>query len=435
MKDFDTSFLYKLRLIFAYKDILRNHGGPISLSYFDKFRQSQLNAAHRLKGKEKLEVAFFLTIPGMWKSDEVFKAMLNHPSYHPYIVIYPYSVYKEFDKNEIRNAIERTKQFVEAKGYEYIIPYDEQRDKWLDVRKTKSPDIVFFSSPYKDSLPQYFIYHFRDTLTCYVPYGYSSLNMYKVNYDMIFHNLIGLHFVETELHKKMATDHSRNHGANIYVTGYPATEVFLNSEYIPKNLWKSQSKIKKKVIYAPHHSIDKVDYPSVFLETCEGVLDIAKKFKDQIQFVFKPHQLLKFKLQQVWGVEKTEEYYNKWATMENTQLVSDGYEDLFLTSDAMIHDCGSFTTEYLFTKKPVMYLCQNVDMTDKFNEFGVNSFACHYHGSSIQEIDDFLQKVVLDGIDSMKDQREQFFDEYLKLKDGIMPSKKILEVIENVING
>ena len=435
MKDFDETFLYKLRLVLAYKDILRNHGGPISLSYFNKFRQSQLDAAHRLCGKDKLEVAFFLTIPGMWKSDEVFKAMLKHPSYHPYIVIYPYSIYKEFDKKEVQNTIERTKQFIEAKGYEYIIPYDEKKDKWLDVRKIQSPDIVFFSTPYKDSLPRYFIYHFRDTLTCYVPYGYSSLNMYRVNYDLIFHNLIGLHFVETELHKKMATEHSRNKGDNIYVTGYPATEVFLNTEYKPRDLWKSQSKRKKRVIYAPHHSIDKADYPSVFLETCEDMLRLAEKHSDDIQFVFKPHQLLKFKLQKVWGVKKTEEYYTKWATMENTQLVSDGYEDLFLTSDAMIHDCGSFTTEYLFTQKPVMYLCRDVDMTDKFNEFGVNSFNCHYHGHSSEDVDFFLQEVVVKGNDAMQTRREQFFDEYLKPKDGIMPSQKILEVIGDMING
>ena len=402
--------------------------------YFNQFRQAQLKAAHRLAGKEKLEVAFFLTIPGMWKSDEVFKAMLNNPSYHPYIVIYPYSAYKEFDKKEIRKAIERTKAFIEAKGYEYIVPYDEQRDKWLDVKKIKSPDMVFFSTPYKDSLPQYFVYNFKNTLTCYVPYGYSSLNMYKVNYDMVFHNLVGLHFVETELHKKMATEHSRNKGANIVVTGYPTTDIFLDKDYSPVNLWKVQKHPKKRIIYAPHHSIDKANYPSVFLETCEEMLRVAEKYKDCVQFVFKPHQLLKFKLQQIWGVEKTDEFYRRWDSMENTQLVADGYEDLFLTSDALIHDCGSFTTEYMFTKKPVMYLCRNVDMTGKFNEFGVKSFEHHYHGHNISEVEDFIQDVVINGNDPMKGQREQFFDEYLKPIDGVLPSQKILQVIENTIN-
>lgn len=434
MKDFDKSFLYKLRLIFAYKDFLRNHGGKLSLSYFQKFRESQLQAAHKLRGKNVLDVAFFLTIPGMWKSDELFKAMLESPHYNPYVVIYPYSVYKEFSKSEIDSALKRTENFIQQKGYKYIIPYDNNTKKWMDIKEYCSPDIVFFSTPYKDSLPKYFIYNFKNTLTCYVPYGFSSLNMYHTNYDMVFHNLVGMHFVETTLHKKMATEHSRNHGANIYITGYPATEIFLRTDYQPKNQWKPELERLKKVIYAPHHSIDKADYPSVFLETCEGMLQVAEKFKDRIQFVFKPHQLLKFKLQQIWGIEKTEEYYHKWESLSNTQLISDGYVDLFFTSDAMIHDCGSFTTEYLFTKKPVMYLCRNTDMTNKFNEFGIESFNCHYHGTNIQDIENFLQDVVINDNDSMKEKRERFFDEYLKPKDGILPSKKILEVIENTIN-
>ena len=150
--------------------------------------------------------------------------------------------------------------------------------------------------------------------------------------------------------------------------------------------------------------------------------------------MFKPHQVLKFKLQQLWGVDKTEDYYKRWDALENAQLVSDGYVDLFLTSDAMIHDCGSFTTEYLFTRKPVMYLCGNTDMTDKFNEFGINSFNCHYQGRSGEDIERFLKEVVLDGKDPMKQQREQFFEDYLKPKDGLLPSQKILKVIEEAIS-
>ena len=192
---------------------------------------------------------------------------------------------------------------------------------------------------------------------------------------------------------------------------------------------------KKKVIFAPHHSIDNPKYPSVFLEVCEEMLKVAEKYSKDIQFVFKPHQVLKFKLQQLWGVEKTEEYYKRWDALENTQLVSDGYVDLFLTSDAMIHDCGSFTTEYLFTQKPVMYMCSGSDMTDKFNEFGIHSFNCHYQGRSSDDIERFLQEVVIEGNDPMRPKREQFFEEYLKPKDGLLPSQKIIQVLEEMIDG
>lgn len=435
MKSFDKSPLLVLRLIWAYKDLLRNHFKPVSQLYIRRFRQSQIKAAQALKGKEVLEVAFMLTIPGMWKVDEVFKAMQKNPHYHPYMVLYPYSVYKGFDDNEILKTLERTKKYVEDKGYEYVIPYDEKKRKWIDLRKVAQPDIVFFSTPYKDSLPKYFVSSFRDTLTCYVAYAFNSLNMYRVNYDLLFHNIIGICFLETRLHQEFAMKYARNKGVNTVVTGYPATEVFLRDDYVPRNLWKQHDQTKKRVIYAPHHSIDNDEYPSVFLETCDDMLRLAEKYADSIQFVFKPHQLLKFKLQQIWGNERTENYYRRWDSLENACLVSDGYEDLFLTSDALIHDCGSFTTEYLFVKKPVMYLCRDVDMSDKFNEFGQKSFNCHYQGRTIDDVERFLCDVVVGGNDPMKEQREQFFDDYLKPENGTLPSQKILQAIEDIIRG
>lgn len=434
-KSFDNSLRYRLKIILAYRDLLRNHCKPVFEWYAKRFRNDQKKAALRLKDKEKIDVAFMLTIPGMWKSDYLFKALECNPKYHPYVVIYPYSFYKGFSKKEVDDTLRRTEAFIKDKGFEYVIPYDKKKGRWQNVRKTLHPDIVVFTTPYKDFPPQYFVYNFRRTLTIYVPYGFTSLNMYHVNYDLIFHNLVGMHFVETDIHKKMATEHSRNHGANIYVSGYPGTEVFLRPDYIPRNVWKSQDRVKKRVIWAPHHTIDNSLSISTFLTCCDIMPKLAKKYEDQIQMVFKPHPLLKFKLQKIWGEEKVTQYYSMWDEMKNTQLEESSYVDLFLTSDAMIHDCGSFTTEYMFTRKPVMYLLKNTDFLDKFCEFGLLSFANHYHGRKEEDIDRFLREVVLEGKDEMKEQREQFYEDYLAPKDGLMPSEKIIELIEGAIRG
>ena len=434
MKSIDKSYMYQLRLLWAYKDLLRNHFKPITNWYIRKFRAAQLQAAHKLQGKECLDVAFFLSIPGMWKHDTLFEAMQKDPHYHPYIVITLYSQYKGFEKDEMMKVLERTRQFAESKGYEYVIPYDDKSGKWLDVKKLYHPDIVFFTAPYKDTLPQNFIYHYKDTLTCYLPYAITSLNYYKTNYNLISTNIVGIYFVETPIHKELAYKYSRNNAENVVVSGHPATEVFLNPNHSPHDEWKKQSKPKKRVIYAPHHSID-FDNNATFMDNGEAILALAEKYSDDIQFAFKPHQLLKFKLQQVWGEEKTEDYYRRWESMENTQLVTDSYEDLFLTSDAMIHDCGSFTVEYIFTQKPVRYLCKDEDMSDKFIPFGIKAFDCHYHGLSIDDIEHFLKDVVVEGNDPMKVQRKQFYDDYLASKDGVLPSQKMLQIIEDTING
>lgn len=433
-KSYDNTFKYKARLAWAYKDALRNHVSMVSKWYIRSFRQSQLKAAQRLKGKERIEVAFFLTIPGMWKSDYLFRLLRDNPRYHPYIVIYPYSTYKGFSKEEVDATVERTRRFVEEKGFEYVIPYDEKRG-WYDVKKTRDPDIVIFTTPYKDFPPRYFVYHFRDRLTCYVPYGFSSLNMQRVNYDLIFHNLVGLHFVETEIHRQLAEQYARNKAENVVITGYPGTEVFLRKDYTPKNVWKPQATPKKKVIWAPHHTIDATLALSTFLLRCEDMVALAEKYRDTIQFAFKPHPLLKFKLQLLWGEERTRNYYKRWATMDNAQLEEANYVDFFLTSDAMIHDCGSFTTEYLFVNKPVMYLTHDDHFAERFNPFGQKSFQCHYRGGDVQAIEDFLQKVVLEGDDPKRADRQALYEQYLRPIDGMMPSERIVYEIEKMING
>lgn len=431
----DTSLKYRLRLIWAYKDVLRNHFEPFFKFYAKRFRKHQKLAAERLEGKDCIEVAFLLTIPGMWKSDYLFRALRDNPKYHPYVVVYPYSVFKGFDKKEVDATVERTKHFIEDKGFECIVPYDAKRGVWSDIRKTLNPDIVVFTTPYKDVPPQFFIYNFRDVLTCYVPYGFSSLNLFRVNYDLIFHNLVGIHFVETEIHRETAMAHSRNKGENVVVSGYPGTEVFLHKDYIPSEVWKEQETTKKRIIWAPHHTIDGDFAISSFLLFCDAMPQIAKEFADKAQFVFKPHPLLKFKLQQIWGVKKTEEYYGQWKEMPNGQLEESMYVDLFLTSDAMIHDCGSFTTEYMFTRKPVMYLVKEYDFVDKFSPFGLMAFNNHYHGKTVEDVRNFVSDVVIKGDDTMREQREAFFKQYLAPRDGKLPSEKIIEILNAAIKG
>ena len=89
MKNYDKSLVYRLRLALAYHDALRSKVPFLTRRYMQSFRQSQLDAARSLRGKDCIEVAFFLTTPGMWKADYLFRAMQESPRFHPYIVIYP----------------------------------------------------------------------------------------------------------------------------------------------------------------------------------------------------------------------------------------------------------------------------------------------------------------------------------------------------------
>ena len=431
-----SKFKYRLKLMFAYKDALRTR---IPFLYRHMIRNAQKKAdkaAARLKGKEKIEVAFLLTIPGMWKSDYIFKRMQESNHYHPYVVIYPYSNFKGFSEHEIWETVHRTEQFIKARGFEYVIPYNKETGRWEDIKKTLDPDIVFFTTPYRDVQPQYYYYHFADRLTCYVPYGFGSLKLYELNYHPISVNQYGLNFAETPFHLGFARKYAASKGANFVVTGYPGTEVYLDKNYVSPDVWKTKDAHMKRVIWAPHHTIDGTDnfQVSTFLDYYEKMLDIAEQYKDKIHFAFKPHQLLKFKLIQLWGEERTNAYYKRWETMENGQLEEADYRDLFIHSDAIIHDSGSFTTEYLFTRKPAMYLTRHADYDDMFNDFGKLSFQQYYKACNTDDIIRFLEEVVLKGNDPLKESREKFFEEYLAPFNGKMPSENIIEAIENKIN-
>ncbi len=434
-----NSLKYKLNLMLAHKDAARTR---VPFLFARMMRQVQRRTpvlAQRLKDKEVVEVAFMLSIPGMWKLDYLFKEMQQDPRYHPYVVIVPYSVYKGFSEEEVWRTVRRTEEFVKQRGFEYIIPYDEAHSRWTDFKKTYRPDIVFFTAPYRDALPQYYIYHFKDCLTCYVSYAFNVLNVYGMFYHIPTVNLFNFYFAETALHKEYMQQYGRNGGPLTYATGYPGTEVYLRDDYTPKEVWKPQPTAKKRVIWAPHHTIgnspDDSFSASTFLTNCDLMVQLAQRYSDTIQFAFKPHQLLKFKLIDLWGAERTEQYYNQWAEMPNCQLEESGYVDLFFGSDAMMHDSGSFTTEYLFLNKPVMFLQRQAKVDDIFNTFGEEAWRQHYHGSTEEDMVRFLEDVVLAGNDPMHDQRQQFFDQYLKPIDGVLPSRQILNILESTMNG
>lgn len=430
----ESPLVYELRILMAYHDVIRTHVPFLYRWWIKSSRHRTMRGIRALQDKERLDVAFILAVPGMWKLDYVFKAMLESGNYHPYVVIIPYTVYKSYSDEETIRTLKRTEAFVKSRGYEYIIPYDEASGKWVDIKKTLNPDIVFFTCPYKDMAPIYHAHHFVDRLTCYVTYAFTTMKLYKNNYDKLALNTCGAYFVETTMHKSFSERYSHARGQNTYVTGYAGCEVYMRDDYRPSEVWRKQDVAKKRIIWAPHHTIEGTFSVSTFLDVCDIMLDVAEKYADRVQFAFKPHQFLKFKLIEMWGTERTEEYYRRWKEMPNCQLEEGEYVDLFIGSDAMIHDSGGFTTEYLYQRKPVMYLLKN-NPQEVFNDFGIMSFEQHYHGRTREEIEHFIEDVVLAGNDPKKAGREQFFEQYLGPYNGALPSENIIKVIESLIEG
>lgn len=146
----------------------------------------------------------------------------------------------------------------------------------------------------------------------------------------------------------------------------------------------------------------------------EFMLKLAIKYNNLIQIAFKPHPILRPKLSdnRVWGKKKTDYYYNKWDKLENGQIHEGSYVDLFLTTDALIHDSGSFMIEFLYTGKPLLHTNRDTHIKDRLNSFGELAFDCHYHALNEEDIVVFINNLLY-SIDPMRINRQDFFNKFL----------------------
>ncbi|RED19609.1 CDP-glycerol:poly(glycerophosphate) glycerophosphotransferase [Flavobacterium cutihirudinis] len=411
--------LIRLRELYLIKDAPRKHRKALEI----------------VRRKDKLKVVFFLIHDSVWKYDYLYNLMLNDNRYDPLVVVCPYMIYG--DKNMIFEMNKNFENFKE-KGYVVIKSFDEKTGEWMDVKNEIKPDLVFFTNPHKLTKEIYYIDNFLDTLTCYVPYSFQVSNLYKDQFDQPFHSKIWKQFYETEKHKQIGKKYSFIKGANIVVTGYPGIDSYLENA-IKASPWPSSGDKKlKKIIWAPHHTIPGDDSGlgySSFFELASIMINIAKTYSDKIQIAFKPHPILKSKLykNESWGKSKTDDYFKVWGTLQNTFIVDSGYSELFQYSDALIHDSGSFTAEYLLLNKPVMFTVKSIDVLCNFNDFGKECLKMHYLGFNDIEIKKFIDNVVIGEKDFMKSEREEFVNQNCLPPNNKTASQNILDYINKEI--
>ncbi len=375
----------------------------------------------RLKKKEKIQVVFFTMSVGFWKYDSLFRLMQKHSRFEPIAVFTANQKEKpEFQKKNLENL----RDFFKNKSFYF-----------QENMNNLNPDILFYTQPYRNIFSDDFsIYHFTDKLLCYIPYSFFISN-YSWAYDLPLHNEAWKLFYPTEIHRENAKQLAFNRGKNVCVTGYPLADFFLNRKHHPENQWKLKNNSLKRVIWAVHHAIFDRDLSdcSTFLDYYDVFPKMAQRYKDQVQFIFKPHPLLKKQLYQhpEWGPEKTDSYYDSWKNGENTNLIEGEYLDLFLTSDALIHDCGSFTVEYLYSQKPLLYIGN--ERSAILCPFGKRAMEVNHTLPEIS-IEAFIEKIILNGEDDKKKVRETFFEKYLLPPNGKTVAQNILDEIETSLS-
>lgn len=381
----------------------------------------QCKLAKNIRKKEKIKVLFILTSVGSWKTERLYLEMKLHPRFAPYILITEAN-----DEDETKEL----SVYLSGKGYDF-----RRSIRGENLTETIKPDIIFYQKPYEyyplDENLKFYNYQYSSVL-CYVTYGFHNSNNAASNNDMLQNTCFQNYFENTDVADEIAAAVDGK-GKNFIVTGLPPADEYLEDKSLLVDPWRKQESRKKRIIYAPHHSLpqDKGNWLhySTFMNYGEAILSLAEKYKDQVQFAFKPHPLLRGKLEKYMGKEWTTAYFNKWASLPNCQIEDGKYAGLFRYSDAMIHDCGSFMAEYHYTENPVMYLVTDEKrIRSILTHYCQRAFDIHYKGRDIESIEQFIKNVI-DGVDPLKQQRKDFVHKYLLPPKGETATRNIIDAI------
>lgn len=389
------------------------------------YRLYQSRKIIKIRKKEKIRVLFIIAELSAWKTEALYLKMLSNPRFVPILGI--------TESQEVPGSKEPLEAYLKSKGYSYV-----DLDMSNNSIEKIEPDIKLYYKPYQYSYrPGLFFNNHMRSLVCHISYGFTQGGTPLSFYHSIW-RYSWKAFVENELVVETAKSIGGIYTDNMLVTGIPMQDQLICNEAAYHNPWRSCGN-KKKIIYAPHHSLkgtngNFIEY-STFLEFGDLILSLAKKYSDKTQWAFKPHPTLYSKLVKIWGKEKTASYYEEWTNLENSQLELGEYVGLFKHSDAMIHDCASFMVEYMFTGNPVLYLEESTQTAEqlKLGSFGYEAYKCHYHGTCKEQIERFINDVITD-IDTKKSQRQNFYNEYLIPPHGQSASDNIIEAILGVGN-
>ena len=385
------------------------------------FRYSTYHRARRLQAwHDPISVAFLVNEVGAWKTEELYIAMHSHPRFSPMLVV--------IASEEVKDADLQMADFLEKKGYDYVhVPQGKTLEEY-----GIHPDIIFYEKPYITSIHEsYRPQKLLGPLYCYTGYAFHNTDA-RWNFNQPLTNICWKVFYEHEEIKRLADSYMDNKW-NGCATGIPMMDALRKPKDAFPDPWKSQKTPKKRIIWAPHHTLENkglmAENPlATFLDYADWMLQIVKKYEDTVQWAFKPHPLLYDKLVRLWGEERTRCYYNQWKEMDNTQLEEGEYVGLFKYSDAMIHDCGSFMVEYHYTLNPVMYLVRsNQDYTKGLTEMTQQGFLLHTIGHNTCEIEQFIKNII-SGTDGHRASRQAYYRKYL-IPRGASASQNIMNSI------
>jgi len=393
------------------------------------------NVLEKIKTKvqkgQKIRVGFMVIYDACFPAEPLFKKMLNDNLFEPHIIVIPDT--RRGDENMMFQMNKTFETF--SKNYSNVSKaWDDKNKTFIDF--SEKFDIICTANPYEAMTHKFYRIGKlanNDVLPIYFNYGYPAVSFARRVASMGSLSKMWKVFSESDAIMDEYKEHMKNHGESLVLAGYMKLDTLAEQKITPHD--------RKKIIIAPHHTIEKNFDENIglsnFLTYADLFKEIPKRYP-QIDFIFRPHPLLKVTLEKdtVWGKEKTEKYFEEIQQNSNMIYQEGGdYFETFANSDGIIHDCSSFLAEYMFTEKPVCYMLRNKDSIEKyFMENGKEILSHCYQAYKKQDIIDFLDDVIMKNNDPMAQARIEFVNSELKVNYPHV-SDFVLNYLKNAITG
>ena len=375
------------------------------------FKKKKKNIANIIHKDGRIKVGFLVVFGSVFPTRPVFEKMLTEQYFDPYIIVIPtVSRSMKYQRDTYKESFKALSEIYQDK---VINGYDIDHDTYLDLKDEYK--ILFFANPYKEMVhPIHNIEYFvdKDVLPIYASYGFAALAFWDEVIKTDFYNYLWKACVETESNLKHLEEKQKIKGKNGVVTGYLKMDSLA--------LLQPTERTRKRILICPHHTVWGWGTLNIsnFLKYAELFIDLPKRYPD-IDFIFRPHPLLfpNLKAHRVWTQSQIDEFFEKMFSSPNIIYDKSGdYYQQFVDSDAMIHDCGSFIGEYLYTKKPCCYMMKTEEETMQgLVPLGQACMKQYYHAFDEKDIINFIEKVVVRGEDEMQSSREEFVEKELKV--------------------
>lgn len=409
--------------------------------------EKNLNTKFRLRKRVVFLVQFAFSFSSYYS---LYLECLKSLKIEPYICIIPNKDdrMQGIDSTEVASVLKNTYHINNC-----LIDFDGKLVEGLE------PDIVFLQTPYDSQRIDAFSVNNLSNYTkvCYIPYGIGIADCPKFHYGLEFFNDCWRIFFEAPISVQMCSNYLGDERftdfkEKIVVSGSPKIEMIM--KYKPSvekgnSLWSlPKTPAIKRIIWAPHWTFEwdisgdgviRNGY-STFINYYQFFLDYASQHPD-IDLIIRAHPLTYSEIitRNLLTADQLDEYKRAISILPNAKIDdaltnNEDYMDLFFSSDAMITDGISFFTEYPITGKPLLRTV-GIDNPAKLNEYGDRIVKAFYTAYSEKDIIDFIDHVVISGIDDMSDLRRKIISEELfipasgvsvTIRDSLLKQDKLL---------